>query len=83
MDLGPAAAKNSAIPWLSAIRLFGLEATRKSAMMRLNRLEKLLRSSISLRREKSVGRRGDLGLNCSDGAENSTLNAPLLISATA
>lgn len=52
-------------------------------MMRLNRLEKLLRSSISLRREKSVGRRGDLGLNCSDGAENFTLNAPLLISATA
>ena len=52
-------------------------------MMRLNRLEKLLRSSISLRREKSVGRHADLGLNCSDGAENFTLNAPLLISATA
>ena len=43
-------------------------------MIRLNSLEKLLRSSVSLLREKSVGRRGDLTLNCSDAEESFTIH---------
>ena len=43
-------------------------------MMRLNNLEKLLRSSVSFLREKSAGLRGDLTLNCSDATENFTIH---------